>query len=277
MPMTDCGTFWVQSGPQDAQPVALVHGLGLNHLCWKWLEPDLSSQFRVIRHDLHGHGQSRDTADTPDLRALSDQLARVLDACGVDRAAVVGFSLGGMIARRFAQDHPDRTHALGILHSPHQRTVEAQAAVAARVEQAIAQGPAATIDDALHRWFTDACRTARPDLMAEIRAWVLANDPAIYHRYYRILADGIDEILRPDPPIACPALVLTADQDFGNGPEMSAAIAAEIAGSELVILQGLRHMALAENPAAVNGPLIDFLRRAFGIAPHAAQGAAGAR
>jgi len=63
---------------------------------------------------------------------------------------------------------------------------------------------------------------------------------------------------------ACPTLVMTGDEDFGNGPQMTHAIAAEIAGSETVILLGLRHMALAENPAAVNAPLLAFLDRHHG-------------
>ena len=72
-------------------------------------------------------------------------------------------------------------------------------------------------------------------------------------------ADGVEEIVAPRPPISCPTLVLTADEDFGNGPEMSAAIAAEIKGARLIILQGLRHMALVENPDAVNRPVMEFL------------------
>lgn len=265
MPVAACGTWWCASGPAEGPAVALVHGLGLNLDCWQWITPALAGAgMRVIRYDLHGHGRSADVAGTPDLRTLSDQLARVLDAAGVGAAAIVGFSLGGMIARRFAQDRPARVRALAILHSPHRRTPEAQAAVVARVRLARAEGPAATVDDALRRWFTDACRQARPELMAEVRGWVLANDPAVYHRYYAILADGVAEILRPDPPIACPALVLTADEDFGNGPAMSRAIADEIAGARCVILKGLRHMALAEDPAAVNAPVLAFLQDTIG-------------
>ncbi|MCC5982784.1 MAG: alpha/beta fold hydrolase [Rhodobacteraceae bacterium] len=256
---TPCGTFYVTSGPADAPAVVLLHGLGLNHHCWQWMAPELAQKFRVIRYDLHGHGQSADIDGTPDLRTLSGQLARVLDAVGADQAALVGFSMGGMIARRFAQDHPGRVRQLVILHSPHRRSADEQAAILARVEQARTHGPAATVDAALQRWFTETCRNTRSDLMAEVREWVLANDPAVYHRYYAILADGIDEIVAPQPPISCPTLVLTGDEDFGNGPAMAQAIAQEIPGAELLILKGLRHMALAEDPAAVNAPVQAFL------------------
>ncbi len=55
--------------------------------------------------------------------------------------------------------------------------------------------------------------------------------------------------------------MLTGDEDYGNGPEMTQAIAAEIEGAEVHILQGLRHMALAEKPDAVNTLLRAFLDR----------------
>ena len=93
---------------------------------------------------------------------------------------------------------------------------------------------------------------------------MLANDIAIYHRNYRVLADGIDEIIGPTPAITAPTLVITGDEDFGNGPEMTQAIAKEISGAETLILRGLRHMALAEDPNAVTLPLIAFLENHLG-------------
>jgi pimeloyl-ACP methyl ester carboxylesterase len=198
------------------------------------------------------------------LGTLADQLAGLLDHLGIERAALVGFSLGGMIARRFAQDHPARTAALAILHSPHRRTPDAQAAIVARVAQARAEGPRATVEAALVRWFSDGYRAAHPEMLALVRGWVLANDAGIYPSLYRILAEGVDEIVAPNPPIDVPALVLTADEDYGNGPEMTHAIAAEIDGAEEHVLPGLRHMALAEAPEAVNGPVIAFLDRHLG-------------
>ncbi len=258
------GTAYEATGPDGAPAVVLIHGLGLNRHCWQWLVPELSERYQMVAYDLLGHGESAAPPSDPALGTLADQLAGLLDHLGIQRAAIVGFSLGGMIARRFAQDHPDRIAALAILHSPHKRTPEAQAAILARVEQAKTEGPSATVEAALVRWFTDVYRAANPDMMALVRSWVMANDPAIYPQVYRILAEGIDEIVAPNPPIIAPALVITGDEDYGNGPEMTRAIAAEIAGAETLILPGLRHMALAEDPPAVNRPLIAFLDRHLG-------------
>ena len=225
------GTAYALHGPESGAPVVLIHGLGLNRQCWQWTLPSLTDRYRVLTYDLYGHGDSPPPPETPSLALFSRQLQGLLDHCELARAAIVGFSLGGMIARRIAQDLPDRVSALAILHSPHRRTSEAQAAIVARVEQARTSGPASTVEAALKRWFTDAYRDANPQTMDLVRGWVTANDIAVYHRVYRVLADGVAEIVAPQPPLSCSALVMTGDEDYGNGPEMTRAIAAEIAGA----------------------------------------------
>ena len=253
------GTRFELTGPEMAPVVVMIHGLGLNRACWQWTIPALSDRYRILTYDLCGHGQSALPSEQPSLSLFSRQLARLLDHCAIQGAAVAGFSLGGMIARRFAQDAPQRVAAIMILHSPHKRSDAAQAAIINRVKQASQEGPQATVEAALKRWFTDDFRQANPWMMDTVRGWVTANNAGVYHTIYRVLADGIDEIVAPNPPISCPALVITGDEDFGNGPEMTHAIAEEIAGARALILPRLRHMALVENPEAVNKPLRSFL------------------
>lgn len=259
MPVAPDGTAYESTGPADAPCVVLIHGLGLNRACWQWTRPALVDGYRVLSYDLYGHGESTDPPEPPSLSLFSRQLQGLLDYCGLADAVIVGFSLGGMIARRFAQDCPDRARALALLHSPHKRSAQAQAAILARVEQARDQGPHSTVEAALERWFTEGFRAANPAMMDTVRGWVTANRKEVYHRIYRVLAEGIDEITAPVPPLTCPALVITGDEDYGNSPEMTRAIAAEIAGAQALILPGLRHMALAEDPDAVNTPLRRFL------------------
>jgi (E)-2-((N-methylformamido)methylene)succinate hydrolase len=246
---------WGSEGPV----VALVHGLGLNRHSWQWQIPALASTFRVVTYDLHGHGDSSVPPATPSLQLFSEQLRSLLDHLGISCAAVAGFSLGGMIARRFAMDHPDRLWALTVLHSAHTRDPSAQDAIQARVYQVQQEGPAATVDAALERWFTEPFRRSNPSMMELVRDWVLANRKEVYAPIYQVLVDGVTELVAPQSRITIPTLVMTADEDFGNSIAMSKAIAAEIPGSSLVILKGLRHMALAEAPELFNSKLKSFL------------------
>jgi len=249
------------SGPA----VVLVHGLGLSRAMWQWQLPAMVAHFDVLTYDLLGHGESSKPVGVPDLTLFSEQLLRLMDRCGIARAGVAGFSLGGMIVRRFALDHPDRLSALAILHSAHDRTPSEREAILRRVRQAEGTGPSSTADGALERWFTAGFRAGNPDLMSLIRDWILSNDPAVYPGIYRVLAEGDAEIARDIDGIRTPTLVMTGEADFGNSPEMAKKMAARIAGAREVILPGLRHMALAESPRAFNEPLVAFLRDALSV------------
>ena len=258
------GISFHDTGNREGPVLIFIHGLGLNQYVWQWQLPTMEKTFRLISYDLLGHGSSADPTEEPSLAVFVVQLRDLMDGLGIERATLVGFSLGGMIARRAAQDMPQRVERLILLNTAHKRTPEAQSAIEVRVTQSELEGAEATVEAALLRWFTDGYRAQNPEKMDLVRRWVLANKKHIYYRNYRVLAMGIDEIVAPDPPITCPTLVLTADKDYGNGPEMSEAIAAEIPSARLVILQGLRHMALMEDPEAVNQPILDSLLKTPG-------------
>lgn len=237
----------------------LIHGLGLNRDIWQWHAPALSARYRVLNYDLFGHGDSAPPPTKPSLSLFSTQLRDLLDDLGIDGAAIVGFSLGGMINRRLALDHPERVRALAILNSPHERSPEAQKAVEERAAQVVDGGSQATIDAAIERWFTPEFRAARPDVIALVRQWRMSNDPVSYPQCCEVLARGVTELIRPDPPIAKPTLVMTAENDTGSTPAMSHAIAAEISGARTIIVPRLRHMGLTEEPSQFTEPLLRFL------------------
>ena len=258
------GTAYQLTGPDDAPVVVLIHGLGLNRHTWREHEPAMSEQYRVLNYDLFGHGESASPPKTPSLALFATQLRELLDELDITRCALVGFSLGGMINRRFAMDYPQRVSALVILNSPHERSPEAQKLVEERAVQSAQGGAAATIESTLERWFTAEFRAARPDVIDEIRAWVLSNDPVIYAQCRQVLAKGVIELIRPKPSIAAPTLVMTCENDSGSTPAMSHGIAAEISGAQTLIVPGLQHMGLVEKPSLFVEPVIQFLRMALG-------------
>lgn len=257
------GTAYRTLGPPAAPLVVLIHGLGLTQRIWDAHLPALATRFRVLTYDLFGHGASAPPPAALSLQTFSEQLRGLLDHLGAPRSAIVGFSLGGMINRRFAIDHPERVAALGILNAPHERGAELQHRVEAQAAESAACGPAATLDAAIVRWFTAGFRAEHPEVIDTVRRTVLANDPSAYAAARQVLARGVTELIRPDPPIAAPALVMTCENDSGSTPEMSRAIAGEIEGAELVIVPGLQHMGLVERPELFTGPLQRFLGQVF--------------
>ena len=256
------GTAYDLHGPPLAPVLVLVHGLGLTQATWDAFVPVLAQQYRVLCYDLCGHGETALPQERPSLTVLSDQLVSLLDELGIARVTIIGFSLGGMINRRFAMDHPARVAALVILNSPHERSPEAQRLVEERAAQTGAGGPAATIDSTLERWFTPKFRQEAPDVVAKIRARVLANDPDNYTKHRQVLAQGVIELIRPVPPIKVPTLVMTCEHDSGSTPAMSHAIASEIEGAQIMIVPGLQHLGLIERPDLFIQPILRFVGRA---------------
>lgn len=255
------GTAFELSGPEDAPVVVLIHGLGLNRqITWEGMLPVFGARYRVLSYDLLGHGESAVPAGEVSLTALSEQLVDMLDHLDIAKAALVGFSLGGMINRRVALDHPDRVSALAILNSPHEREAEAQAMYEQAARDSASGGPEATVDAALKRWFTDDFHTNTPDMVARVRRIVVANDPANYAAHRYVLAAGVTELIRPDPPIDAPALVMTCEHDSGSTPAMSWAIAHEMAEAQVEIFPDLRHLGLVERPKVFSGAVMEFLQ-----------------
>ena len=259
MPVSADGTVYDWHGPEGAPVLALVHGLGLTRATWDGLIPALAARYRVLNYDLLGHGESALPDGAITLASFSEQLVALMDELGVARAAVVGFSLGGMINRRLALDHPDRASALVILNSPHERGAEAQRLVEERARATDAGGPGATIEATLERWFTPGFRAARRDVTDAIRGWVMANDPVAYTKCRYVLAAGVTELIRPATPITAPTLVMTCEHDSGSTPAMAHAIAGEIPGAQSLVVPGLQHMGLVEEPKLFTEPTLAFL------------------
>ena len=128
-----------------------------------------------------------------------------------------------------------------------------------RAAKTDAGGPGATLDATIERWFTPQFRAERDDVIQNIRGWVLANNPESYTQCRWVLAAGVIELIRPEPPIGHPALVITCENDSGSTPAMSESIGSEIEGSEVIIVPGLQHMGLVEQPEEFTTPLLQFL------------------
>jgi len=165
----------------------LVHGLGLDRHMWREHRAALQSDYRVLTYDLFGHGDSAAPPAEPSLALWCAQLRALLDALGIGVGALVGFSLGGMIVRRFAIDHPGRVCALAIFNSPHERSPAAQRQAEEGAARTVQDGIATTLDSILARWFTAEFRAAHPGFIEQTRRRLLANDLEIYAQCRRVL------------------------------------------------------------------------------------------
>ena len=115
----------IDSGRRDGPVVVLSNSLGSTHRMWDAQVGTLERHFRVLRYDTRGHGASPVPDGPYDIEALTDDVVALLDRFRIERAHVVGLSLGGMTALNLAARNPDRVPAnrddvrrVGVRRSP---------------------------------------------------------------------------------------------------------------------------------------------------------------
>jgi pimeloyl-ACP methyl ester carboxylesterase len=92
-------------------PIVFIHPPGMGSMVFQYQQP-LSDWFRVILPDLSGHGESPATRTKATISGFAGEVSALLDYLNIDRAAILGYSAGGLIAQEFALRHPERTAAL---------------------------------------------------------------------------------------------------------------------------------------------------------------------
>ena len=101
--------FLREAGPIDGPPLVLIHGLGNDSLeNWYELIKRLRHRYRIVAVDIRNHGKSDKPRERFEISQMADEVAGMMDAVGIDRAAVAGFSMGGMISQELAHRHPHR-------------------------------------------------------------------------------------------------------------------------------------------------------------------------
>jgi 3-oxoadipate enol-lactonase len=116
MGQTTGGIAWHERGPVEpgapGEPVLMIMGLAASSRLWYRLVPWISRRNRVLLFDNRGTGDSAPVRSRLSMAGMVDDAIAVLDDAGVERAHVIGASMGGMIAQQLALAHPDRVRSL---------------------------------------------------------------------------------------------------------------------------------------------------------------------
>ena len=107
--------FYDLTGPENAPVVAFSNSIGTTLEMWDRQVPALSDRYRCLRYDTRGHGRSQVLDQPVTIGDLADDLAGLLDALGVEKAHIVGLSLGGMTAQAFGARYPERAQSLVLM------------------------------------------------------------------------------------------------------------------------------------------------------------------
>jgi 3-oxoadipate enol-lactonase len=246
---TGDGTHYRRSG--SGAPAILIHGVGADLEMWEPVAERLAPLHDVVRYDMLGHGASAKPPGPYRLDDFVGQLRRLVDALGIERFVLAGFSMGGLVAQAFALAAPARVERLVLLNTVFDRSPPERAVVEARVREVLNGGHEAGIAAALERWFTPAFRTARPEVVGSIRRRMESNDLPAYAAAYGLFATADRELAGRVGSIEVPTMVVTGAEDQRSTAAMAMAMAERLPRGRCHIIPGQRHMTPLEVPELV--------------------------
>ena len=236
------------------QTILFVHGTGQDHSIWVLPTRYFVRHDRnVLAVDLPGHGRSGG-APLKNIEAMADWLAEVLDATGISSAAVVGHSLGSLVAIAVAARHPSRVRAIALIGTTVPMPVSDVLLEKAKENKHEAI-------EMLNFWgFSKAAQlggNATPGnwmlggglrLMEKARPGVIYADLVACNDYL----DGMEHA----KSVECPALLILGERDMLTPVRSAMRLADALPNAERVVLEGSGHALLAERPDSVLDQLI---------------------
>ena len=250
------------TGPREGPAVLLLHGFGASLHTWEGWAARLEDRFRVIRLDLPGFALTGPdpSGDYSDARGVA-VLAALLDALGVPRAAVVGSSLGGRLAWRFALAHPDRVTRLVLIapdgFAPPGRAYGEREGVAPLMRLLPWTLPRRLLRQSMASSYGDPSRFPEAELS---RTHDLMRAPGVRAAMIARLKQRVIEDPRPLlPRLAMPVLLLWGERDRMIPARHAQDWLALLPQAEHVELPGLGHVPQEEAPEVSLPPVRAFL------------------
>ncbi|MGB8859598.1 MAG: alpha/beta fold hydrolase [Ilumatobacteraceae bacterium] len=248
-------------GRSNATPVLLIQGLGADKNGWIMQRPRLALQYRVIALDNRGAGRSDKPFGTYSLEQMADDAIAVLDDLGVEKAHIVGASMGGAITQIIGLKHPERVMSLTLActacrNHPWRRELLNSWAAAANE-----RGVGAMASEAA-RWVIGP-RSLRRLLPAF--GWLgplaMGRTSHAFVAQVKAILDVDDSMSDQLSEVMAPTLVMVGNQDILTPRGDSEEIADRMPNAELVVISGAAHGFMVEHASTFNRVLLEFLGR----------------
>ncbi len=235
-------------------PILFLHGLGGDRRMWNDQVPVFSGQYPTLVVDLRGHGRSTRPAADFTVADMARDVLRLTRTVGIERAHVVGLSMGGVVAQQLALEFPPVIASLVLCDTF--SAIPAELAPMARETLAFIEthDMSEVARTRISLAFSDHADPAMREYWIE---QVAKNDKETYLRAARATfafsSQGRLSALR------VPALVVVGEEDRVTPPPLAHELAQQIAGAKLATIPRAGHISNAENPEAFNRRLAEFL------------------
>jgi len=237
----------------EGTPLVLTHGLGDDHRFWDPCVEFLLPHHRVVRWDVRGFGRSDKPAGPYDLGLYADDLRHVFDHLRIERAILVGLSMGGVIAQRFLLEHGNRLAGV-VLVSTSSEISEKATANWRRLADRVESGGFGRVDAS--RSFAAEFARTHPAAVAAAGLQTASNDPAAYAAAARAVSDY--SFTADLEKVRLPALIMQGLDDQLTPPGGSVKLSRAIPHARLLLLPDAGHSLPIENPVLFSSIVLAF-------------------
>lgn len=242
-------------GPENAPWVVFSNSLLTDLTMWDDQAAALSKNYRVLRYDQRGHGQTEVTEGPYHLDQLVDDVVGLFDALSIQRAHFVGLSMGGMTTINLAQRYPDRVNRVIACDCGPASTPAGAQQWAERVALVEDKGMEALVDVTINRWYSPEFVATQNPVMKKVGD-MIRNTPV------KGFAGGAGALsnfdLRPGyGKITAPVLLICGSKDAALAGVKQ--LHEGVAGSQLIELEGAGHISNTEKPREFTDAVEKFL------------------
>jgi pimeloyl-ACP methyl ester carboxylesterase len=268
----DISVYYESTG--SGEPLVLIPYLAADQACYAFQVADYAKEFTCISVDLRGAGLSDKPAGTYTTELMADDIAALMQAIGVERAHVMGLSLGAAVGMWLAAKHPRKVRSLS-LHSAWPKTdpyletvVEGWRATA----RGFANVPDMVVTGIFPWCFTPELYAAKPEYIASLADFVRSRPVQPLDAFMRQSGAVIGhDALAQLGKIEAPTQITFGRHDAVTSTRFSKPLTEGIRHSEVVVFEDCSHAPIYENVAAFNQRTLSFLKAHSGQEVAAAQ------
>jgi len=257
----DITISYFEYGSIQGLPVVFIHGFPFNHNMWKPQLLELPKGIHAIAYDVRGHGSSSVGDGQYTLELFVDDLIALLDHLGIEKAILCGLSMGGYIAQRTAERHPNRIEGLVLCDTKSGTdTDEEKIKRTDSIKTVKSAGVSAFTENFVKAVLWPGTLERRPEVVEFIKELIRTNSALGICGTLLALASRTDTTDRLSS-IKVPACIIVGEYDLRTPPLHAQEMHKAITGSELHILSNSGHISNLENSKDFNEIIAAFLKK----------------
>jgi 3-oxoadipate enol-lactonase len=251
---------YVERGTPGGTPIVFVHGFPFSLETWEPQMRALPNHFRAIAYDVRGHGQSDVGDGQYSIEFFVDDLIALLDHLVIKRTIICGLSMGGYIALRAVERHPERFHGLILCDTKSEPdSDESRVKRAATLKLVKTNGVDEFAEGFVKGEFAETTFRDNPGIVEKVRSIIKGSSPIGIGGTLLALACRTDTtpVLSK---LAVPTLILCGEHDVLTPPKDAEFMHSRVKDSILHLIPKAAHLSNMENTSVFNEKLLLFLK-----------------